>query len=184
MKGAGRWYAGVGSRKAPEQALRLARRVAARLAELGWGLRTGGAPGMDRAFEEGARKAGGRVEVFLPWPGYEGYREDDPAVALVRPTAEAYRVAAEHHPAWEKLGRGVRALMARNSHQVLGPDLGDPVAFLVCWTPDGAEEKTGPETGGTGQAIRLAVAKGIPVFNLAREGALERLGEFVRRRGG
>jgi len=146
--------------------------VAARLAELGWGLRTGGAPGMDRAFEEGARKAGGRVEVFLPWSGYEGY------------TAEAYRVAAEHHPAWEKLGRGVRALMARNPHQVLGPDLGDPVAFLVCWTPDGAEEKTGPETGGTGQAIRLAVAKGIPVFNLAREGALERLGEFVRRQGG
>ena len=159
--------------------------MAARLAELGWGLRTGGPPGMDRAFEEGARKAGGRVEVFLPWPGYEGYREDDPAVALVRPTAEAYRVAAEHHPAWEKLGRGVRALMARNSHQVLGASLEDPVAFVVCWTPDGAESEAecGRETGGTGQAIRLASRWGVPVVNLAREGALERLGEFVRRGG-
>jgi hypothetical protein len=39
---------------------------------------------------------------------------------------------------------------------------------VLCWTPDGAIDKTGKKTGGTGQAIRLAVAHGVPVYNLAR----------------
>ncbi len=176
-----RVYAGVGSRKAPDQVLRLARRVGARLAELGWVLRTGGAPGMDRAFEEGAREAGGRVQIFLPWPGYEGYREDDPAVALDRPPFRGLPAGGEVSPRLGgRLGRGVKALMARNAHQILGPGLDDPVRFVVCWTPDGAEEATGPETGGTGQAIRMAVAMGVPVFNLARPDALERLARLLR----
>jgi hypothetical protein len=72
--------------------------------------------------------------------------------------------------------------MARNSHQILGVGLNDPVAFVICWTPDGAEHERecGPKTGGTGQAIRLASRRGIPVVNLARAGALERIADLVR----
>lgn len=46
-----------------------------------------------------------------------------------------------------------------------------PVGWVLCWTPDGAAEgiETSRATGGTGQAIRLASAHGIPVYNLARE---------------
>jgi hypothetical protein len=36
------------------------------------------------------------------------------------------------HPAWSRLTRGVRALHARNCHQVLGADLaGEPGALCV-----------------------------------------------------
>ena len=37
---------------------------------------------------------------------------------------------------------------------------------MLCWTPDGAETETGYNTGGTGQAIRLAIQQGIPVINM------------------
>lgn len=67
-------YAGVGSRKAPQEVLGLMERIARRLAVLGWMLRTGGAEGADQAFERGARAGGGTAEVFLPWPGYNGYQ--------------------------------------------------------------------------------------------------------------
>ena len=41
---------------------------------------------------------------------------------------------------------------------------------MLCWTPDGAiaPEHCTRDTGGTGQAIRVAGAHGVRVFNLAR----------------
>jgi len=58
----------------------------------------------------------------------------------------------------------------------MGVDLKTPVSFVLCWTPDGAETTTDPDhTGGTGQAIRIANANAIPVFNLFHKDALERL---------
>ena len=80
---------------------------------------------------------------------------------MERPCSEAYRIAAYHHPAWERLSPGVRALMARNVHVLLGSDLRSPAAFFACWTPGGEV------VGGTGHAIRVALAHGIPVVNLA-----------------
>jgi hypothetical protein len=88
-------------------------------------------------------------------------------------------MAAAHHPAWERLSPGPRALHARNCHQILGRDLNDPVSFVVCWTPDGATTNPGPSTGGTGQALRIAAAHGISVFNLARPEDLERIQKFI-----
>lgn len=171
-------YAGVGSRKTPTEVLRLMERIGKRLAELGWTLRTGGAEGADQAFERGARAGGGGVEVFLPWPGFSGYSDG----RLKRPSAEAVRVAATLHPAWERLSPAARQLIARNGHQVLGASMDDPVALVICWTPDGAESEAecGLETGGTGQAIRLASRWGVPVVNLKRAGALERIARLVR----
>jgi hypothetical protein len=171
-------YAGVGSRSAPDHVLKLMERIGFRLAELGWILRTGGAEGADQAFERGAQAGKGAVGVFLPWPGYNGYDE----AVLTAPTQEALELAASLHPAWGGLSQGVRKLMARNSHQVLGTHLDSPVAFVICWTPDGAEHERecGPTTGGTGQAVRLASRRGIPVVNLNKPGALERIAALVQ----
>jgi hypothetical protein len=88
-------------------------------------------------------------------------------------------MAAEHHPAWDRLGRGPRALHARNCHQILGRDLNDPASFVVCWTPDGATTQPGPATGGTGQALRIAASHSIQVFNLARTEDLARVERFI-----
>ena len=58
-------------------------------------------------------------------------------------------------------------LQARNCYQVLGEHLNDPVKMVICWTPRGSG------SGGTGQAIRLARAYKIPVFDLGNPAALE-----------
>lgn len=171
-----RWYAGVGSRQTPISVLNQVRLIAHRLAQRGFGLRSGAAIGADSAFESGALAAGGQTEIWLPWRGYNGH--DSHHVVEHR---DAFALAASAHPTWPRLSQGVRKLHARNAHQVFGPDLDDPVEFVLCFTADGAEseaERT-EATGGTGLAITLANRHGIPIINLARPGALDRIGAIV-----
>jgi hypothetical protein len=161
-----RTYAGVGSRRTPGDVLVLAQMVAERLDERGWTLRSGHAPGADQAFELGA---GDNAEVYLPWPSFENSEPLQARVIFDKPRPPAYDIAESHHPHWPTLKQGAQALHARNVHQILGPTLVHPVKFVLCWTPDAATDTTGSDTGGTGQAIRLANAHSIPVFNLARD---------------
>lgn len=118
-------------------------------------------------FERGAR---GRATIFLPWRGFGDRDGLAPPQGIIHAAAgpQAYAMAAQYHPAWDRLGRGARALMARNCHQVLGPDLASPVRAVVCWTPDGSLNGRGSKVGGTGQALRIAARYGIPVVNLQR----------------
>jgi hypothetical protein len=170
--GAGRRYAGIGSRETPPAALALIEAVSAGLARNGWVLRTGMSPGADQAFYTGARAGGGAVELYLPWPGFEGDArlegEAGEVRELSRPSALAYELAERHHPAWGRVGARARHLFARDGHQVLGADLATAVAFVVCWTADGSLDGSGAGAGGTGQALRIARSEQVQVFNLAR----------------
>lgn len=148
-------YAGIGSRETPVETLRLMTRIARSLGARGYVLRSGAAPGADSAFEDGAK----RKEIYLPWKGFNGHA----SVRLPKPAA--FRMAAAHHPAWDRLSDAARALHARNSQQVLGLNLDEPARMVICWTPYGRGE------GGTGQAIRIARAHHIPVFDLYSEKA-------------
>ena len=146
-------YAGVGARATAPEFRHLMTTLAEQLARARWTLRTGGAQGADTAFMDGAD----RGELYLPWPRYRGHLH----ATLERPTAAAVAIAAEHHPAWVDLDWKARMLHGRNSHVVLGRNCDDPVDFLVCWTPSARV------VGGTGQAIRVARAYDVPVYNLA-----------------
>jgi len=152
----GRSYAGIGSRKTPDIVLESMKHAARYLWEKGLILRSGGANGADTAFEDGLPlRAGNAKEIYLPWEGFNGNKS-----ALFQPTQRAYEYARRFHPAYKQLSKGAQKLMARNTHQVLGKDLDDPSLFILCWTPDGKGE------GGTGQAIRIADAHDIPVFDM------------------
>lgn len=150
--------------------------AAKRLATLGWTVRSGAADGADTAFERGALAGGGKTEIWLPWPGFNGHADTG-----LYPLPVHYAHAQQHHPAWEHLGRGPRALHARNVGQVLGADLASPVRFVLCYTPDGCESLEGRSrtTGGTGMAIAIAVGAGVPVYNLANSDALPRVAKFL-----
>lgn len=166
-----RTYAGIGSRETPSDVLALIESIAATLARKGWGLRTGGSPGADQSFYRGARAAHGQVELYLPWPSFEAAvrRDKDSEVHVFgSPSDDAYALAARFHPAWDGLSPAARQLLARNGHQVLGPDLATPVRFVVCWTADGSLDGSGPRSGGTGQTLRIAHHHGLHVLNLAR----------------
>jgi hypothetical protein len=172
------YYAGIGSRKIPKGVPLLMMKLASRLEDLGFTLRSGGADGSDTAFELGAINK----EIYLPWKAFNGNDS-----TLYGPTNEAFSVAKYNHPAWSKLTEPARKLMARNSHQVLGPSIDSETLrsteenlvsdFIVCWTPDGVERgiDTSEKTGGTGQAIRIAYYHEIPVFNLFNNDAMNRL---------
>ena len=152
-----RAYAGVGSRETPTLALEAMTKLAADLARAGWTLRSGAAPGADRAFEKGCDSVGGQKQVFLPWSRFEGSDSE-----FFAPPPEAYLLAAKAHLKWDKLSGGARALHARNAQQVLGPALDSPSAFVVCWTSNGYT------VGGTATAIRLAESRNIPVWNMGK----------------
>lgn len=141
-------------------------------------MRSGGAAGADEAFERGAERGLGDVEVYRPDGGWCGFEELTPG----GPSAGALALAGEVHPAWHRCSSYVRALHARNCHQVLGAGLEDPVRFVCCWTPDGSLDGSSREAGGTGQALRVAVRFGVPVVNLARPGHRRAVESFLRDR--
>lgn len=176
-------YAGIGARETPEDVLELMERIAERMARKGWVLRTGMSPGADRAFYRGARRAGGRMELYLPWRGFEAEAwegdEDGRACVYESSSEEAYELAAKHHPNWEEQSAQAKKLLARDGHQVLGIDLKSPAKLVVCWTPDGDKDGSGARSGGTGQALRIAKAMGVPVLNLARAEDVERVAQLA-----
>lgn len=163
------FYAGIGSRNTPEEILELMFQIAYLLGEKQWTLRSGCAPGADTAFEAGMMASEfATAELFLPWKGFEGRDYDDYRTGvelLEEPEQWTFPIAERHHPAWGSLSFGGRKLQARNVHQILGPT---PVkshetsSFVICWTEGGRGG------GGTGQAIRVANAYTVPVFDLAR----------------
>lgn len=158
-------YAGIGARKTPPEMLETVKTVAAELAKHGATLRSGGAYGADEAFEDGHRigMPNGPKEIFIPWNGFQSRSSKERGVML--PPEETYKaaqeLAANHHPYWGKLSGAVKALMVRNSFQIFGPSMDDPVKFTLCYTEHGLG------LGGTGQAIRICRAHGIPYFDLA-----------------
>lgn len=170
------YYAGIGSRQTPPDIIAKMERIAARLAIRGLWLRTGGADGADSAFWRGCREVRGPLDLWVPWEGFNGHYG-----SFFVPTKSHFEAASKLHPAWNRLERGPQALHARNVGQVLGADLSTPVEMVICWTKDCAE--TGLErsvkTGGTGTAIQLAWECDIPVYNLARPDAMDRLAFHV-----
>lgn len=150
-------YAGIGSRKTPSPILEAMTRIAAVLERQNWILRSGGADGADLAFENGVSNPANKV-VYLPWRSFNN--RQDWTGCVWNYMEEHEKIAAEHHPKWDFMRHGVRKLHTRNVAQVLGDDCRSPADAVVCWTPDGRD------SGGTGQAIRIALAYKIPVFNL------------------
>lgn len=147
-------YAGIGARQTPGWLLPKMTEAAMNLEKMGLILRSGGAKGADAAFEAGVQDKANK-EIYLPWAGFNWNNSHRTFV-----WKDAIALAKKFHPAFHKLTPPVQKLMARNSYQVLGENLDDPAAFILCWTPNGAV------TGGTGQALRIAQAYNIHVINL------------------
>lgn len=147
-------YAGIGSRWTPDDALALIRDWSRWFARAGLTLRSDGPFGASGAFERGCDDMRGRRQIY----------------SHVMP--EWIEHASQFHPEWERCRPETRLLYARKSAIILGSNLNDSVKMVVCYTRDGKD------TGRTGQALRVARAHNIPVFNLYH--GTDELREFIR----
>ena len=159
------YYAGIGARKTPQDVLKSMTSFATLAEQKGITLRSGGAKGADSAFELGVKNANNK-DIFTTNSAYVDWEK-------------AFITVNTFHPTPGKLSSYVRLLMARNAFQVLGPNLDEPSAFVLCWTEDGATENTTRKTGGTGQAIRIANAYSVPIINMGSPTGLEQMWELV-----
>lgn len=185
------FYTGIGSRDVPADIAILMEKIAGKLCRANYHLRSGAANGSDSAFEYGVlneldgdiSKTNAAMSVYLPWLSFGKRNTPRHPYARVLDHPDTYALVEKHHPNAANLSHSVIDLMRRNCHQVLGDDLHTPSSFVICWTPDGAENgiSTSSATGGTGMAIRLASSTGIPVFNLANTHSRERISKWVAR---
>lgn len=168
------FYTGIGSRRAPPDVLDDITRIAGLLADAGLILRSGAARGCDTAFETGCK---GKAHIYVPWRGFS----KSPLIRSFQPAIDAYKIAMNLHPAWQSISRGAKALHARNCHQVLGDNLNQPSAFVICWTPDGCESEStrSKDTGGTATAICLAEKHGVPVYNLKNQASRDAVARLL-----
>lgn len=147
------YYAGIGSRTAPNEILELMTELAIALNKKGYKLRSGGAKGADTAFAKGA---GADKEIFRPHHA----------------TPEAIEIAMNIHPAPQHCKDYVRKLHGRNVQILLGKNLDKPVEFVICWTPGGKK------IGGTGLNIALAEREEIVVYNIFKTDDLLKIKEM------
>lgn len=151
-----RTYAGIGSRETPPYICIIMQQIAQRLAVDDWCLRSGGAVGADKAFEDGAKIVGGHTQIFTAQDA----------------TSEAMALAAQYHPNWGVCNEYARKLLGRNAMILLGPNLNEPVKFVVCWSADELK-------GGTGHALAIARAYDISVRNLCDRTVLDSVVEWL-----
>lgn len=163
-------YAGIGSRETPTIILKGMRNFATYMAEQGHTVSTGGAKGADSAFIDGAMQGNGSLRNYLPFPGYNGYRNN---IMPFDRSKKVMDLAKKYHPAWNRCSPTARLMHARNCNIILGPHLIEPVAFILCWTLNGLVQ------GGTGQALRLAKDYMIPVCNLGKAKTVEEAFEML-----
>lgn len=155
--------------------VQLFRQVAAWVAHAGRALHTGAAPGADQAAAAEALAAGGHVHLFLPDARFQvGWRRRLLAVYPERIVETIYD--PERHPNWgvsvdlyhpnpKALTPAAERFHARNFGIVSG-------CGAVIALPKGPEPA---EWGGTGQGMRIALATGMPLYNLWEEAAREKL---------
>jgi len=150
-------YAGIGSRRrVPTYILGIMTKLATKLEDMDYTLRSGHAQGCDRAFEDGVLNDANK-EIFTA-------KDATPA---------SMAIAEEYHGFWDNCDEYTRKLHGRNVMIILGKNFKEPVKFVVCYTPDGKC------SGGTGLGMLIAKSRGIPIFNLFYKEAQERIKKFI-----
>jgi len=148
------YYTGIGSRKTPDNILKIMTKIAENLAKKNYCLRSGGALRADSAFETGNDIVSGSKEI---------YYADDANEHLIK-------FVKQYHPYFHNLSDYAKKLHARNVLQIFGKDLSIYSKFVLCWTSDGYGSDNSITrsrmSGGTGTAIQIALDYKIPVFNL------------------
>ena len=155
-----KYWAGIGSRTISRAIAKDMGRIASILESDGYTLRSGNATGSDQAFALGVEN---NAQILLPWKDFNlDFQLAHPKHTYQTPIEfdkEALESVGKFHPAPHKLDVNGVLFMSRNFRQIIGLNSPDS-QFVICWTHDGTD------VGGTGQAMRIASSRYIPVYNM------------------
>lgn len=165
-------YVGTGNMNPPQEIVSQIKRLTNELETFGFTVRTGGTAGVEEVFEASAKD----IELHLPFNNYNGKQSKFSFI-----NKRAYAVAKLFHPTYDTLPDKVTIFLAKNARLVMGKDLTSPALFMLCWSDDGCESTAAKtaKTGNVGHAISIACALHIPVFNLGKPDAEERLKQHL-----
>lgn len=161
-------YAATGNKDCPPEILRKFEELAKMLETQGYTARIGGLEGI----EETVEKTQVKQELILPFKEFNQKQSK-----FTWASERAFAIAKMFHPTFDSIKKGAQYFLAKNARLILGDKMNSPALFLICWTEDGAEsarEKTS-RTGFSGHPIAIASAIGIPIFNLGKPDAEQRL---------
>jgi len=178
-------YTGIGSRQLPRKLLDLMEALGLKLRGKGYKLRTGDAPGADRAFALGASKdlkpkdLDNFLELYAPL-GDQRYLPSLLSSARRVPPREGpvfdelMQLLKQYHPSTPS---GVKLhthpsfrYHFRNPLQLFGANMDKPSDFVMAAVnPKYFKTKDLRDLGGTGQNLRIAKAKDIPTVILNPE---------------
>ncbi len=170
------YYTGIGSKGIPYEALISMTRVAEDLAKMGYTLRTGRSDcPAERAFRMGVENHCKR------FPSKNELKTDYYSYDDIIPYA--INIAKMYIGDWGTLSPRLKNYYAISVMLVFGQDLINPSKFLICWTGNGAESAAhvNRRTGPAGLCIKIARNCEIPVINLKRENAMDKLTKVLRK---
>jgi len=144
-----RFYTGIGSRETPPDICEKMSQIAELLRDRGYTLRSGGAKGADRAFEKNLDARD--TNIYLPNSTIPGW------------CFEEVQKYVPSNRNWNSFNEYTKRLLARDMLQIYGHKDESISEFVICWTKDGKD------SGGTGYALRAAIANNIKIYNLHDE---------------
>lgn len=123
------------------------------------------------------------VDSYLPW---KKFNPDIANAFMKKPAPIGYKIAANSHKGFKGIqSNGIRCILARNAHAILGPKCVTPVSFILAYTEDGAEALAKgldyKVTGNVAFYLKVAEDSNVPVFNIKKDGAVKRLVELIQK---
>lgn len=168
------YWSGIGSRQTPPEICNLMTKIAFKLEQNNYILRSGKAIGADSAFEKGIQNFKNKciytVENFDFSP--ENYEMCKSEILSI----------LDSNINFENYSKSAQILILRDVNQVLGSRKTclKKSKFVICWTKHVNYYAKPPNAcGGTRFAVRIALKYGIPVFNLLIKEDRERIEKFL-----
>lgn len=160
------------NRDAPPHVVEQMIEVAKKIEATGRQVRLTGLDGPEENIEKSLRAP----ELYLPWDGFNDKKSKFSYVS-----DNMLEIIGRFHGNWAGLKPGLQKIISSSARCVLGKNVQSVAVFMVCWSADGAEsyrEKT-QQTGNLSVPLRIATEVGIPVFNLGKQGSLDRLNVYL-----
>lgn len=118
---------------------------------------------------------------YLPWSKF------NPKItkpAMKYNNKESYEAACAYHAKFNQIPAAIRAKLASQMAAMFTDKFNDPVDLILIYTENGDEvitkETDFKDLGNTSFFIRVASNNNILVFNLKKEGSIERLVEYIK----